>query len=178
MPDDNLRGQSIEYFLKRVMGLSSIGDTEQVRSIMAVVARCTIELADQARQLSEDLNHAKTILGTRLSELTDQINVASKQASADINTAKGAFLPAVAELISELKQTRLSIYDKSAESLSGTINILRCDLNRAVENLVTAIGNLVDASNRNTRTMSRLMVVYIILTAVIAFAALLQLAFR
>lgn len=42
MPDHNLRGQSIEYLLKRVIGLSSVGDPEQVRSIMAVVARCTI----------------------------------------------------------------------------------------------------------------------------------------
>ena len=109
MPDDNLRGQSIEYFLKRVMGLSAVGDSDQVRSIMAVVARCTIELADQAKQLSQNIN-----------DLTAQVKTASDQASADINTAKKAFLPALAELVSELKQTRLKISDASSTASQGT----------------------------------------------------------
>jgi methyl-accepting chemotaxis protein len=109
MPDENLRGQSIEYFLKRVHGLSAVGDKEQVQSIMAVVARCTIELADQAKQLSENMNH-----------LTAQVKKASDQASADINTAKMAFLPALGELISELKQTRLTISEASSAASQGT----------------------------------------------------------
>jgi ABC-type transporter Mla subunit MlaD len=125
MPDDNLRAQSIEYFLKRVQGLASVADKDQVQSIMAVLARCTIELADQAKQLSEDINHAKTILGTRLSDLTAQIKAASDRASADINTAKEAFLPALAELISELKQTRLIISEASSAASQGTSALVK-----------------------------------------------------
>jgi uncharacterized phage infection (PIP) family protein YhgE len=125
MPDDNLRAQSIEYFLKRVQGLASVADKDQVQSIMAVLARCTIELADQAKQLSEDINHAKTILGTRLSDLTAQIKAASDRASADINTAKEAFLPVLAELISELKQTRLTISEASSAASQGTSALVK-----------------------------------------------------
>ncbi len=109
MSDDNLRGQSIEYFLKRVQGLASVADKDQMQSIMAVFARCTIEVADRATQLSENINH-----------LTIQVKEASDQASADINTAKAAFLPPLGELISELKQTRLTISEASSAASQGT----------------------------------------------------------
>jgi hypothetical protein len=125
MTNGNLRDQSIEDLLKRVQGLAAVASKDQVQSIMAVLARCTIELADQAKQLSGDINHAKTILGTRLSELTAQIKAASDQASADINATKAAFLPALAELISELKQTRLTISEASSVASQGTSALVK-----------------------------------------------------
>ena len=91
MPDENLRAQSIEYYLNRVEGLAAAASKDQVQSIMAVLARCTIELADQAKQLS-----------------------------ADINSAKKTFLPPLGELITELKQTRLEISKASSSALEGS----------------------------------------------------------
>jgi len=87
----NLRDQTIEDLLYRVDGLAAVASKDQVQSIMAVIARCTTELADQAKQLS-----------------------------ADINSAKEAFVPALGELITELKQTRLEISKASYSTSEGT----------------------------------------------------------
>jgi len=88
MANDDLRDQSIGDLLKRVQGLAAVASKDQVQSIMAVIARCTLEIGDALKQLSADIQHAQKILGTRLSELNDQLqrtqsemSVASEAAS-------------------------------------------------------------------------------------------------
>ena len=46
MANDKLRQQSIEQALERVQALAAVGSADQIRSVMAVLARCTVELAD------------------------------------------------------------------------------------------------------------------------------------
>jgi hypothetical protein len=57
--------------------------------------------------------------------LADHIKAASDQTSADINSVKSAFLPALAELISELKQTRLTISEASSAASQGTSALIK-----------------------------------------------------
>jgi hypothetical protein len=116
----SLRDQTLDELLANVQELATVASRDQIRSVMAVIARCTIEIADQTRQLSEDVNQAKIVLGQRLTELTVQLKTSSEQASVDINGAKEAFLPAVAELVSELKRTHQSIDRGSAAASAGT----------------------------------------------------------
>lgn len=115
-----LRDRTLDDLLANVQELATVASRDQIRSVMAVFARCTIEVADQTRQLSEDVNHARTVLGERLTELTEQLKASSDQASADINSSKNAFLPAVAELVSELKRTHQAIDRGSTAGSAGT----------------------------------------------------------
>lgn len=115
-----LRDRTLDDLLANVQELATVASRDQIKSVMAVFARCTIEVADQTRQLSEDVNDAKTVLGQRLTELTGQLKASSDQASADINSSKNAFLPAVAELVSELKRTHQAIDRASAAGSAGT----------------------------------------------------------
>jgi len=68
-----LRDKSIDDLVNAVQTSVLAPSSNNPQSIMAVVGRCTIELSDQAKQLSADMNNAKTILGQRLNELTLQI---------------------------------------------------------------------------------------------------------
>lgn len=82
MPDDKLRTQSIEDLLNRVQSLAAVASKDEVQSVMAVVARCTLEIGDALKQLSADIQHAQKILGTRLSELNDQLQRTQSEMSA------------------------------------------------------------------------------------------------
>lgn len=152
MPRQNLRDQSLDDLLARVQGLTTVGSDDQVRSIMAVFARCTTEISDRARQLSEDLNQAKKILGERLTELTAQINASTAQASADMQGAKQAVVPVLAEFVSELKRTRLSISEASSTASKGT-----------------------DALVRWTKTLVFATIVYVLITGGLLTVSLMQL---
>ncbi len=121
----SLRDNSIDDLVAAVQTSVYAPSSNNPQSIMAVVGRCTIEMSDQVKQLSTDINHAKEILGLRVTELTRQIEVAANQASADINAAKQAFLPAVAELVTELKNTRLSITEAGSAASTGTDKLVR-----------------------------------------------------
>jgi hypothetical protein len=121
----NLRDKPIDDYVAAVQTSVFTSSGNNPQSIMAVVGRCTIELSDQAKQLSADINNTKTILGQRLNELTLQIKAAGDQASADINSAKQAFLPALAELVSELKRTRVSIAESGSATTKGTKALVR-----------------------------------------------------
>lgn len=128
----NLRSQSLDELVGNVQELATVASRDQVRSVMAVFARCTIEIADKAQQLSEDLNKANEILGTRISELTGELESAredfsanARQASADINSAKRMLGETFAELNSELKRTREVIATGSAQAALGTVALVR-----------------------------------------------------
>lgn len=82
MPDDKLRTQSIEDLLNRVQSLAAVASKDEVQSVMVVVARCTLEIGDALKQLSADIQHAQKILGTRLSELNDQLQRTQSEMSA------------------------------------------------------------------------------------------------
>jgi len=58
---DDLKSQPIEKFLNEVQGLASVADESQVRSILALVARCTIEVSDRLTQLSTELERSSDI---------------------------------------------------------------------------------------------------------------------
>ena len=135
----NLRDKSIDDLVNAVQPSVLAPSGNNPQSIMAVVARCTIEMSDQAKQLSADINHAKTILGERLTELSIQIKASGNQASADINTAKQAFLPAVAELVSELKRTRISIAEAGSAASTGTNALVRWTRALVVATIVYAL---------------------------------------
>jgi hypothetical protein len=139
MADKSLRSQSLDDLVANVQGLATVGSAQEVRSIMAVVARCTIDISEQAKQLAVDVNHAKTVLGERLNELTAQIRVAGDQMSADINTAKQAFLPAVAELVGDLKRTRVSIAEAGSAATKGTNALVRWTKALVIVTIVYAI---------------------------------------
>src|SRR5207253_4892495 len=109
MPEQPLREQSLDDLVAKVQGLAAAAAASEVRSIMAVFARCTIEISDRARQLSEDVNQAKKILGERLTELSAQMKASTQQATVDMQGAKEAIVPVLAELTGELKRTRTTI---------------------------------------------------------------------
>jgi len=151
MPAENLRDQSLDDLVARVQGLSAMAAQSEVRSIMAVFARCTIELSDRAGQLSEDVNHAKTILGERLTELTGQMKASTEQASADMQGAKESVVPVLAEFVSELKRTRIAIDNASAATSKGT-----------------------DALVKWTKTLVFATIVYVLITAGLFAVSVLQ----
>lgn len=86
MSDDKLRDQTIEHFLNNVQRLAAVASKDEVQSVMAVVARCTLEIGDALKQLSADIQHAQKILGTRLSELNDQL----QRTQSEMSTASEA----------------------------------------------------------------------------------------
>jgi len=158
MANMSLRDQNLDDLVANVQSLAAVGAADEVRSIMAVFARCTIEIADRARQLSEDVNHAKTVLGEQLGELTAQLKAASDQTSANINNAKQAFLPAVAELASEPKGTRLSITDASSTASQGTNALVRWTKALVIVTVVYALftGGLLAVSFMHLRSVGSL----------------------
>jgi len=99
MQYDDLRGQRVEDLLNRVQGLAAAAAKDEIQSIMAVVARCTLEVSDTLVQLSGDIQQAQKILSTRLSELNTELqktrevmatasDVASKQTAALVRWRK------------------------------------------------------------------------------------------
>ena len=125
MPEPPLREQSLDDLVAKVQGLAAAAAAPEVRSIMAVFARCTIELSDRARQLSEDANQATKILGERLSELSSQIKASTQQATLDMQGAKQAIVPVLAELTGELKRTRTTIDSASSAASKSTDALVR-----------------------------------------------------
>ena len=66
MTTQDLRSQSIEEVLSKAGGLSSVATPEQVRSILTVVARCTIDVGENLQSLSGEVKGASTALATDL----------------------------------------------------------------------------------------------------------------
>ena len=124
MPESTLRDQSLDDLVAKVQGLAAAAAASEVRSIIAVFAR-TIEISDRARQLSEDVNQAKKILGERLTELSAQMKASTQEAIADMQGAKEAIVPVLAELTSELKRTRTTIDTASTAASRGTDALVR-----------------------------------------------------
>jgi hypothetical protein len=91
----NLRGQPIEDLLNRVQGLTAAAAKDEVQSIMAIVARCTLEIGDTLTKLSGDIQEAQRILGGRLSGLTDQL----QQTRSEMATASEAASKHTAALV-------------------------------------------------------------------------------
>jgi hypothetical protein len=69
----NLQAQSVEDLLNQVQGLAAVASEPQVRSVAALAARCTIELAAGMGQLSAGLFDAKRLLADRLTELSTEL---------------------------------------------------------------------------------------------------------
>jgi hypothetical protein len=99
----DLRDKSIDDLVNAVQTSVLAPSSNNPQSIMAVVARCTIELSDRADQLSKGIN----------------------QVSKDINNAKRAFLEMFADLTTQLKKTHESISAGSAEASRGTEALVR-----------------------------------------------------
>ena len=69
----DLRSKSLEDVVNEVQALAAVASESQVRSIAAVAARCTIELADGMRGLSDVAFTAKKQIVERLDALGTQI---------------------------------------------------------------------------------------------------------
>lgn len=87
MKYDNLREQRIEDLLNRVEGLAAVAAQAEVQSVMAVVARCTIEIGGSLAQVSGDIQQAQTILGARLAEFTEQLRQTRSEMSRSSDVA-------------------------------------------------------------------------------------------
>jgi hypothetical protein len=81
--------RSLAQLLEEVQGLQTVADAGQVRSIMAVVAKCTQELGASLGAVAGGLFDAKRLLADRLTELSTELRAlktevatASTQASA------------------------------------------------------------------------------------------------
>ncbi|MDP9201032.1 MAG: hypothetical protein M3P26_03750 [Gemmatimonadota bacterium] len=93
MTYNNLRSQSIEDLLGQVQGFSAMASQPQVQAAAAVAARCTIELADAMRALSDTAFTAKKQIVERLDELNvrlkaheEALRSASDEASTQTRT--------------------------------------------------------------------------------------------
>lgn len=58
MAYEDLRNQSIEKLLNDVQGLAIAGMDERMKSVMALVARLTIEISDKLSETSTEVNSA------------------------------------------------------------------------------------------------------------------------
>jgi hypothetical protein len=73
---ENLRNESIEQVLERVQALTSVASQDQVQSVMALLARCTIESSKNLRETSTEIRQAADQIhhfNTSTTELTKQI---------------------------------------------------------------------------------------------------------
>jgi len=71
--------QPIEELLNQVQALAAVASDGQVRSVLAVVARCTIEVSEKLAQFSDNISQAQKILGARLSELNSNLEKSSTE---------------------------------------------------------------------------------------------------
>jgi hypothetical protein len=78
VPAEDLRSQSIERVLSEVQGLSAVGTDLQVRSIMALIARCAVEVGDRLAQLSMELDRSRAEMA-RASETSSRHTAALVQ---------------------------------------------------------------------------------------------------
>ena len=125
MPGPSLRQQNLDDLVARVQGLATVATADEVKSIITVFARCTLELSDRAQQLSEDMNEAQKILGERLARLTGQMKESTDQGSADMQGAKESIVPVLAEFVGELKRTRVTIDGAASAASEGTDALVR-----------------------------------------------------
>lgn len=75
---------------------------DQVQAVVAVVARCTIELGEQMAELSRQTSTASSTLGAQLSELTSQIEGSRTE-------MKGASASATRQAEALVKWTRVLV---------------------------------------------------------------------
>lgn len=87
MPD--LGEKSIDDVVNEVQMLAAVASQPQVRSVAAVVGRCTIELAQTMRELSGTVFTAKQHLTERLDQLNSRLDrVREEMAAASREASK------------------------------------------------------------------------------------------
>ena len=76
MAEPLLKDKSLDQWVAEVQGLSAVGDSRQVRSIVAVVAKCTLELTDRLAEASGEvrcLTDSTAAFNTEAGKLTEQL---------------------------------------------------------------------------------------------------------
>jgi hypothetical protein len=74
MKYDDLRKKTIEDYLNEVEAIYQVANKDDVQSILAPVARCVVAVTDSVVQLSASMERAQFVMGTRISELTVELN--------------------------------------------------------------------------------------------------------
>src|SRR5204863_7050319 len=74
--------RSLAQLLNEVQGLQTVADAGQVRSIMAVVAKCMQELGASLGAVAGGLFDAKRLLADRLTELSTELRAFNTAAAA------------------------------------------------------------------------------------------------
>jgi len=69
MDYENLRGKSMEDVLNNVQALASVASKDQVQSMMAVLARCTLEVGDRLTVAAAQVDKASQ----RISATADEV---------------------------------------------------------------------------------------------------------
>jgi outer membrane murein-binding lipoprotein Lpp len=80
MPE--LGAKSIDEVVNEVQALAAVASQPQVRSVAAVLGRCTIELAQSVNQLSGTVFVAKQQLTERLDQLNTQLERSREEMAA------------------------------------------------------------------------------------------------
>jgi hypothetical protein len=92
MAQQNLRAQSLEYLIERITGLAAMATPGDVKAIMAVVARCTIEVSDSLRETAHTLDRSVERLTTASEAAVENLSVVSGEvrgATKQIETTAG-----------------------------------------------------------------------------------------
>jgi len=79
---ENLRQQSIEQVLDKVQELATVASKDQVQSVMALVARCTIDLGENLTRTSDELRKASDGIratATEVRQFNDSTTALTKQ---------------------------------------------------------------------------------------------------
>ena len=81
----NLRDQSLELLLERITGLAAMATKGDVQSIMAVVARCTIEVSDSLKETAATIATEGERLQIATRSTVAELSAVSEGVSASAN---------------------------------------------------------------------------------------------
>ena len=110
---ENLRQQSIEQVLDKIQELATVASKDQVQSVMALVARCTIDLAENLTRTSDEMRKASDEIratATEVRQFNDSTTALTKQLIrlnrvltwATVVIAFGTFVAAAAAILTLL----------------------------------------------------------------------------
>ena len=78
MSNANLESRSLEDVLEGVGGLSAVGTPDQMRSILAVPAKCTVDLGRHLGQLNSEIQQSRQALVGRSNALIEELEATRK----------------------------------------------------------------------------------------------------
>lgn len=74
MENENIEGKSLDDLLSNVCGLSAVGTDTQIRSIMNVIAKCTMIVSKDLNDTSEEIKEFNKST-TKLTKVIIALNV-------------------------------------------------------------------------------------------------------